>query len=107
MSYRATARAYAIAEGHVPASVAMMTAQEAADALPLSDWAESHRADSTPVTVAANHALHVGGAAHEMRGALREFAYAVETKSIQPDDLARIQEAARALLAAIGEEENA
>ncbi|ALJ19522.1 hypothetical protein [Microbacterium sp. No. 7] len=101
MSYRETARAFATAESNNhPAH-----GGQAADSLPVSDWAESRREHMTPQTIAANHALHVESAAAELREAL--WNADVDNPMQRLALLADVEDAARALLAAIGEGEGA
>ena len=85
MTYRETARRFALAESSTAATLA-------ADKLPTSEWAEARRDTMTPATIAQNHALHVSDCAAE----LREYESA---------KAGRLTIAARALLAAIGEGE--
>lgn len=65
-------------------------------------YRDTARAGMTPETIAANHALHVSDTAHELREALTRA-------SEERDPMARlvaladVEDAARALLAAIGE----
>jgi hypothetical protein len=95
MTYRRTVDAYAAAEEGDTF---------AADALPLSEWAEARRDLMTPQTIAANHALHVESAAHALRKALAwSDDPSEEGGGIVLGGLA-VADAALALLAAIGED---
>lgn len=100
MTYAETARRFARAETSTRAGFTPDPATLAADKLPMSDWAEARRADMSPRTVAANHALHVSDCAAE----LRDILAAHDEGPADPLALAdELQDAARALLAAIGE----
>lgn len=85
MTYPDTARAFA--------QTIAADSFAAAAKLPMSDWAEAHRHLANPQTIAANHALHVQSLARDLREAL----------TISPNTK-KVSVAARALLAAIGEE---
>lgn len=97
MSYRRTLDAYTAAEdGDTTA---------AAD-LPLSEWAEARRLNMTPQTVAHNHAAHVSDAAHALRETLRPDGFDWDDVFMRGGVTLRafkMERAARALLAAIGE----
>lgn len=98
MSYRDTARAFAQAESNLYSPRRTL----AADKLPMSDWAEDRRDLMSPQTIAQNHALHVAEAVCTLREAL---ATAVELGHHETGQPTRypLKDAARALLAAIGE----
>lgn len=96
MSYQETINNHHLAEA------AYGKPREAAKRLPLSEWAEAVRDLMTPRTIAANHALHVADCAHELRKALRE-AEETDNPIARLAALADVEDAARALLAAIGE----
>ena len=113
MSYPDTAAAYVIA-GDLLAPQ-RLTPRAAADLLPLAEWSESRRRHMTPQTVAANHALHVRSsaawlretiAAHE-RAALANGREDADDMTDERERVAgmEVADAARALLAAIGEGE--
>ena len=102
-SYPDTAAAYVIAGDLLARQV--LTPRTAADLLPLSEWAEPRRRHMTPQTVAANHALHVRSSADDLRRALWEAAQWEADPMGRLAALADVEDAARALLAAIGEGE--
>lgn len=97
MTYPETARAYAAAE-YGPA----ISGQH--DALPMSNWAEARRDLMTPQTVAENHALHVQDCAAELREIIADVR-PYSGWALNSEDAAQLADAARALLAAIGEGE--
>ncbi|MEY4081130.1 MAG: hypothetical protein RL430_1560 [Actinomycetota bacterium] len=99
MSYQETARAFVQAEA--PNLPPYHNGTHAADKLPMSAWAESRRAGMTPETIAANHALHVADCAADLRAQVLAWA-APAFDPASPEG--RFRTAARALLAAIGEE---
>lgn len=105
MTYRDTARRFAMAEQSTRYGAAPTPHALAADKLPLSEWAESRRADMTPHTIANSHALHVQSAAADLREALTRFENADGSELNNPAD--PLADAARALLAAIGEDADA
>jgi hypothetical protein len=105
MSYQETAHRYAVASfrtyGEHPTSMQRI---EACERLPLSEWADALRVIMTPQTIAANHALHVSDCALDLRRALWE-ADETDDPMARLAALANVEDAARALLAAIGEGE--
>lgn len=84
--------------------VGVSAAQIAADALPLSEWSEDRRftIPLTPQTVALNWRSNVADTAHALREALSDEAQ--ESKPLRTY-VVDVENAARALLAAIGEAE--
>lgn len=100
MTYRDTARRLALAEQSTRYGAAPTPHALAADKLPMSEWAEARRHDMTPQTIAHNHAAHVSDTAAELRDILDAY----DEGPADPLALAEeLQDAARALLAAIGE----
>lgn len=108
MSYRETARRFALAESSARYGAASDPATLAAVKLPMSEWAEVRREGMTPQTIAHNHALHVEGVADDLRTMLAAPAPEPDRLTITPAELERyrwIERHARRLLAAIGEGE--
>ncbi|ALJ22057.1 hypothetical protein [Microbacterium sp. No. 7] len=108
MTYPETARRFALAEQSTRSGAAPDVATLGAAKLPMSDWAEARRDIMGPQTIAANHALHVQGAAFDLRKAAAEWE-AIASTPTTPEQrhvaAQRMDTAARALLAAIGEGE--
>lgn len=102
MTYRDTARAFATAERDP-----YYQHPDAYETLPLSEWSEARRHDMTPQTIAANHALHVSGTAAALRETLRPSDFdwnAALSEGRVTFRAYKMEQAARALLLAIGEE---
>lgn len=104
MSYQATARNMAIAEGLTDSTAQHRAA--AADALTLTEWGEKRRRTLplSPVTAAFGHALHVSDCAADLRDAIA--AYERGTADERPPYASLMATAARELLRAIGEGED-
>ena len=103
MTYRDTARAFVRAENETRAGFTPTPGALASDRLPMSEWAESRRETMTPQTIAQNHALHVSDCAAELRE-LIEDTRPFSGWAMNSEDAAALATAARALLAAIGED---
>jgi hypothetical protein len=102
VTYRDTARRFALAEQSTRYGAAPTPHALAAEKLPMSEWGEARRDMLSPRTIAANHASHVSGTAFNLRDALtraEQEANPMHRLSI----LADVEDAARALLHAIGE----
>jgi hypothetical protein len=103
MTYSQTVRAVAQIERPDPTANNRVVAEHAAARkLPMSEWAESRRDTMTPATIAQNHAMHVSDTAFSLRDALARADQEGNTM-MRLATLADVEDAARALLAAIGE----